>query len=453
MSYIRPLPGAGGPPGCGADDLIIVRLAGLCVLLAACLAAPAAPARAAEVEPRSAAAFRDSVGVTTHIVYFGTAYGNWPRVVDRLRELGVGHVRDGVYANPAPQWRAWNERYYRAVELAAAHGIRFAFGMGRPGSETGTIDQLLGVVGGRLRHAAAALEAPNEFDRFVGGPRWPARLAAYGRELYRKAKARPSVRSLPVIGPSLTAPGAALRLGDQRRWLDAGNIHPYTGGLSPGPPHLRSELGRIGAVSGRKPVWATEAGFHNALRARVGQPPVSEAAGAVYLLRTFLEHFRAGIPRTYAYELLDEQREPARRNPEQHFGLLRSDFSRKPAFVALRNLLALMGPATPPGRLRPLRMTLERGPRDLRSLVLQRADGRHLLVLWRLAPVWNREARRPLRVAPRRVSVRLPAARAVRAAHPVADAAPAPLRLRRDGVRVRVGASPVVLEIEPRDGR
>ena len=93
--------------------------------------------------------------------------------MQRLRQLGVRHVRDGVYANPAPQWRDWNERSYRAVELAARAGMRFDFGMGRPGSGTGTLDQLLDVVGGRLRGATDALEAPNEFDHFVGGRRWP----------------------------------------------------------------------------------------------------------------------------------------------------------------------------------------------------------------------------------------------------------------------------------------
>ena len=87
------------------------------------------------------------------------------------------------------------------------------------------------------------LEAPNEFDHFVGGRRWPSELAAYGRELYRKAKGRPALRALPVIGPSLMAPGAPRRLGDQHAFLDAGNIHPYTGGLSPAPAHMRSELG------------------------------------------------------------------------------------------------------------------------------------------------------------------------------------------------------------------
>ena len=71
---------------------------------------------------------------------------------------------------------------------------------------------------------------------------------------------------------------------------------------------MRAEIARGSAVSGRKPVWATEAGFHNAMRGPADQPPgVSEQAAAVYLTRTFLQHFESGIRRTYAYELLDEK--------------------------------------------------------------------------------------------------------------------------------------------------
>ena len=153
-----------------------MRAALAAVLAAGVSLLMSAPAASAEVVmPKSAVALRDSVGVVTHIVYYDTAYGNWPRVVDRLDELGVRHVREGVYANP--EWRDWNERYYRAVELAAAHGIRFNFGLNPPGSNTGTLDQLLAVVAGRLRNAAEALEAPNEVDKYVGGQRWPVMLA------------------------------------------------------------------------------------------------------------------------------------------------------------------------------------------------------------------------------------------------------------------------------------
>jgi hypothetical protein len=42
----------------------------------------AVPAANADVvAPKSALAFRDSVGVVTHVVYYSTAYGDWPRVV------------------------------------------------------------------------------------------------------------------------------------------------------------------------------------------------------------------------------------------------------------------------------------------------------------------------------------------------------------------------------------
>ena len=406
----------------------------------------AAPASADVVRPHSAAAFADSVGVSTHIVYYSTAYGDWPRVVDRLQELGVRHLRDGVYGNPAPQWRSWNDRYYRAVELASSRGMRFLFGMGRPGSETGSLDELADVVA-RYRQATDGLEAPNEFDHFVGGPGWTTALRDYQRRLYQRVKGDPRLRSLPVVGPSFKGADAARRVGDQRSMLDVGNIHPYTGGRSPSPAHLHTELARAAAVSARKPVWATEAGFHNALRATSGQPGVSEQAAAVYLVRTFLEHFRAGIARTYAYELLDETAEPAGRLPERHFGLLRSDFSPKPAFTALKNLLRAVGDDRTAGSLRPLGLTVTSAPRDLRRLVLRKRDGTYLVALWREASVWDTAARRPLRVAPRRIGVRMAGATRASVADPVAGAGARPLALRRGRTALTIGANPLLLQV------
>ncbi len=419
-------------------------------LSAACVLATAPAAAAYPVTPKSAPAFRDSVGVVTHAVYYDTAYGNWPKVVARLQELGVRHLRDGVYANPTDEWRDWNERYYRAVELANAHGMRFTFGMGNPGSRSGTLDQLVAEVAGRLRPAAEALEAPNEFDKYGGGRHWRSRLSAYGRELYLKVKANPSLRSLPVLGPSFSTTTAQKLFGDQHSWMDVGNVHPYTGGLSPDPGHLRTELKRARAVSGGKPVWATEAGFHNALRATTGQPPVSEAAGAVYILRTFLEHFRSGIARTYAYELVDEKPERALRDPEQHFGLLRHDMTRKPAFNALKNLLTIVGRDDRAPRLRAIHLGIS-APRgiDVRRLVLRKADGTYLVALWRLRSSWDRDRRRALRVPARAVTVAVPGATRVAMADPVASSRSRPLRLRHGHVRVGLAGRPLVLSVTP----
>jgi hypothetical protein len=418
------------------------------VVAAAFLLAGTSVASAKAVTPKSAPAFRDSIGVQTHIVYFNTAYGNWPRVVAKLQELGVRHLRDGVYGNPTAQWRDWNERYYSAVELAASHGMRFDFGMGHPGNKAGSLKQLIDIVGGRLRSATEALEAPNEFDHFVGGPRWPSVLRDYDRDLYREANARPSLRSLPILGPSLVAADGPQRLGNQHRWLDVGNIHPYTGATSPTPGHVRSELARMTALSGSKPVWATEAGYHNALHATTsGQPPASEAAASVYLLRTFLEHFEGGIARTYAYELVDELPDPGLRDTEQHFGLLRNDFSPKPAFTALRNLLAVVGTNERAPHLRRLRLKVSAAAGDVRQLVLQKSDGTYLVALWRLASVWNRDRRRPLSVAPSRVSVALPDAEHVTVADPIASAAERPLQLHRKVAQIGLAWRPIVLHV------
>src|SRR3954463_13189044 len=103
--------------GAALTDVDYMRAALSGLLAAGALSLAVVPAASADViAPRSAAAFTDSVGVVTHTVYYDTAYGNWPRIVDRLHELGVRHVRDGVFANPTPQWHDWNERYYDAVE-------------------------------------------------------------------------------------------------------------------------------------------------------------------------------------------------------------------------------------------------------------------------------------------------------------------------------------------------
>ena len=228
--------------------------------------------------------------------------------------------------------------------------------------------------------------------------------------------------------------------------MDRGNVHPYTGGRSPDPAHLKAELGRARAVSGSKPVWATEAGFHNAMDARSGQPAVSERVAAIYLLRTFLEHYRSGISRTYAYELLDEKPERAGRDPEQHFGLLRSDFTPKPAFTALQELLKSSGRVGGTPSLRPLRLGVS-GRAHPRRLVLRRADGTYLVALWRLDSAWDRDRRRPLRVAPRRVELDLPGMRQAAVVDPLVSARPDRLRLRGGRLALRVGASPVIVTV------
>jgi hypothetical protein len=405
------------------------------------------------VAPKSAFAFRDSIGVVTHIVYYDTAYGDWARITDRLVELGVRHLREGVYANPS--WTGWNERFYQAVERAASKGIRFNYGFS--GDNFGTVDQRLNVIAGRLSGTAASVEGWNEYDLFVGGDNWPTRLGAHQRELFWKVKLHPSpeVRRLPVIGPSFgtnDGPGKYAAANPSSLaywpWADFGNVHPYAGADTPNPAHLLSELVRGTKASGNKPFFATEAGFHTAMALPPGLafPPVSEQAQAVYVLRTFLEHFADGIQRTFLYELIDEKPDPSGAQFEQHFGLLRNDFTPKPAFSALKNLLAVIG-TQPPGGLQPIRMAVTGALADLRHLTLQRGDGTYLVLLWRLARVWDRDRRRPLTVAPVRLTVSLPDASRVTQINPVTSTDERQLAVQAGRVGLDLAGDPVVLHV------
>ena len=131
---------------------------------------------------------------------------------------------------------------------------------------------------------------------------------------------------------------------------------------------------------------------------------MTEAVAAVYLPRLYATAFGAGVRRTFVYELADEVPEPGLRDAQQHFGLLRADLTPKPAFTAIRTLLAALrfSPGRPArrGRLGWVLQVEGGSDRDVQRLVLVRGDGSHVLVLWRAVSVWDRDRRLPLTPAP-----------------------------------------------------
>jgi hypothetical protein len=79
---------------------------------------------------------------------------------------------------------------------------------------------------------------------------------------------------------------------------------------------------------------------------------------------------------------------------ENFFGLLRNDFSPKPAYLALRNLIAVVRSSPGAGRSGRLDWDLKSDQR-VERVVLVRADGSRVIALWRPVSVWNRDDRRP----------------------------------------------------------
>jgi hypothetical protein len=420
-----------------AVALLLAGAAALLVLVPGGDERPLPQTRAERAIP--ARDFRESIGVNVHLSYADTAYADFPAVRRALADLGVRHVRDGACAGCAEA----NDR----IAALGRDGVRFTLIAGSPRDETGTLEQNLESVAGPLRPAVEAVEGPNEYDA-AGGPEWAGALRDYQQELFERVRGDDRLRGLDVIGPSFVKPDSREQAGDMQAWMTFGNLHSYPGGAEPAAG-LDSERALARAVSGTKPVVATETGYHDALSAQSGQPAVDEATAAAYIPRLYLDYFRAGVRRTFAYELADEKPDPARRNPELHFGLLRDDWSPKPAYAALRGLLAAVGDGAPEEGRTSLRYDVQ-GGEDIRRLLLAPGDGSLRLVLWRQEPVWDQNAGSARKLAQRDVTVRfgepVKSAAVLRRGRAVAEH-PDPTR-----VPVALGAEPVVLKITPDGG-
>ena len=161
------------------------------------------------------------------------------------------------------------------------------------------------------------------------------------------------------------------------------NGHMYPGGYKPSNEVSQITTAIRGSVPATKPLITTEAGYHNALNTTNGHLPVPEDVAGVYTPRVLLEHYLRGDKRVYTYELLDEFDDPALTNPEAHFGLLHRDFTPKPAYTAMKNLLGLLsdpGPAFTPQAL-PIKVT--GFPSDGKYVVTQKRNGQYVVLLWR----------------------------------------------------------------------
>jgi hypothetical protein len=382
--------------------------------------------------PLPAEGLADSIGVALHLNYVDTAYVNRDAVVARLRELGIEHVRSPM---PTPPVGALADGL-RALRSA---GIRATLTTGDPNvPPTRAVADSLAVMDG----AIDAFEGPNEPDH-AGDPAWAPKLRTYMTALRRAVGDQ--APGVPLIGPSLVEPGNRRAAG---RLPGLVNLHPYPGGEPPEPVLGEALAGVAGEV--RRGVVFTETGYHDALNDPDAHAPVSEEAAAVYLPRLVVAAFGAGVRRTFIYELLDEKPEPARSDLQQHFGLLRNDLTPKPAFHALKALIAVLrsaGDGEPSRRRRALHWDL-RVDDDVpvQRLELVRRDGSHLVALWRTVPVWDRDRRRPVEVTPATAELSFRrTAREVAVWRPSRSAGPVLRRPAARGVRLELGGDLVVV--------
>jgi hypothetical protein len=107
---------------------------------------------------------------------------------------------------------------------------------------------------------------------------------------------------------------------------------------------------------------------------------VGEITQAKYVVRTFLEHHRRRVVRTYGTHLFDRSAEP--RSYGKGMGLARHDGARKPSFEALARMIRLFGDPGPEATPSVVRIEASAPPPHLERAVFRRRDGTLLLALW-----------------------------------------------------------------------
>jgi hypothetical protein len=327
--------------------------------------------------------FVDSIGVMTHQSYFDSAYGNYHAISDKLVALGVRHARDSALLSSNADY---NRKVYDRFKRLADRGVRFNLIVDPRSPGLANIDR--SKMNSIIAHSGGALETvegPNELD-LRRGTDWADRLRSYQRSLYESVKA--SSKPVPVLAPCLIKPSSYDTLGDMSAYCDFGNTHPYPGGRSPGTSGWGSggygsfswNAAHARKVCGTKPLIATETGYNNLPGLRYTGVP--EDVAGKYVPRLFLYYYNMGLPRTYQYEMVNLSNDPRRRDKKKHWGLLRSDYSVKPAYVALKNLIGLLsdpGPTFAPGSLD---YSLSGDLTNVWQMLFQKRDGRFYLILW-----------------------------------------------------------------------
>jgi hypothetical protein len=105
---------------------------------------------------------------------------------------------------------------------------------------------------------------------------------------------------------------------------------------------------------------------------------------AKYTLRNLLAMWNHGVARTYIYELIDEGTDPT--NKEDNFGLLYNNAAPKPAYTALRNLIALLADHGPAFAPQSLKWSMAGDTANVEDTLLEKRDGSFYLALWLAVP-------------------------------------------------------------------
>ena len=403
-----------------------------------------------------AAAFADAIGVNTHINWQATAsaYKDQAKVRAALDYLGVNYVRD------ATPFAGWTQPFY---ETLAADGIKFNIPVSSTEyNRTGSFQADLARIDAFARAkpgSVASIEGLNEVNTWpvnYGGGDTATNLSL-GREvqaqLYREADGFASLKDVPIL--NLTVGGIPVQqasvMGDMSAISDYGTWHVYfSNGDQPGA-NIASGVAAAKLLNPFDPVQITETNYYTAVDAMEwGGGGVTEAVQAKFGLNLLMDAAKAGVARTYFYELLDNGLTPTT-TIEGSLGLFHGDGTPKAAATAIHNLTAILADEAGDASsfaTGALDFSVSGLPGTGKTLLLQKADGRYDLVVWAEPDIWDQPTRSAIAAPATPVTVTLgQPAGTISVYDPLTGTAPIAGAKNTNTITVTVTDHPLILEL------
>ncbi len=255
-----------------------------------------------------------------------------------------------------------------------------------------------------------AVEGPNEYTHKYKSGDWSQRLRDYQAFLYGSVKSDPQLSKTDVLAPTIWKRIVEdyLAIGDINDRADYGNLHLYNGGRNPSlfnrdesDESIDLAIADAQVMTPGKRICITETGFNVADEINLTRWTVPAEVAAKYTLRNVAELFarRDRIKQVNIYALIDSA------HTDDHYGLVDVNLTPRPAYYALRNLLRLV--ADPGPEFEPDFLAWHMEPEDptVRSIQLQKRDGRFMLLLWQDVESYSRAATTAIEVPPVAVAI------------------------------------------------
>jgi hypothetical protein len=364
---------------------------------------------AVEPEPQLASAPADSfvefISVQTHLNWYNTV---WDQAAWRplLGGLGVRYTRSSVGNRLARDHLHALYQDYDIRSTALFNTIN-KDGSFKLDTTLETLAFMREEIGPEKIHA---VEGPNEYTHKYKSEGWAERLIEYQKFLHDAVKSDAALNGAPVVAPTIWKRNLdeynAIRGIDP--YADFGNLHLYNGGRKPSmfdrdkaDVPIDAAIRDAQIVTPGKPVCITETGFNVADGASPPKWAVPPEVAAKYTLRNLAELFlrRHLVKSANIYSLIDDEHE------NNHFGLLDTNLTPRPAYWALRNLVSLLSDPGLNFASEPLTCQIKTDDANLRSLVLQKRDKRFMLMLWLDVDSYDRRTAAAIDVPPCQVTV------------------------------------------------